>query len=125
MTITPQQSGEESAHDDDAPASIPVRRYRAGECFGASGLIPGDSYRRDTATAVGHVTLKEIPHNHFRVMLRDDKFLKAGLRANDVYHSKLKQADAHGLHAVASGRLIPSEIFDELEDEIVLKAMRK
>ena len=29
--------------------------------------------RRDTATAVGPVTLKVIPHNHFRVMLRDDQ----------------------------------------------------
>ena len=44
-----------------------MRIYRAGECFGASGLLPGDSYRRDTATAMGAVTLKVIPHNHFKV----------------------------------------------------------
>lgn len=61
--------------DNDAAASeaIPVRQYKAGDCFGASGLMPGDSYRRNTATALGTVTLKVIPHSYFRVMLRDDQ----------------------------------------------------
>ena len=65
--------------DDDGEevAPIPVRQYKQGECFGASGLMPGDSYRRTTATALNTVTLKVIPHSYFRVMLRDDQFLKA------------------------------------------------
>ena len=83
MSITPAK--EPGARDDETPpAPINVRQYKAGECFGASGLMAGDSNRRNTATALGHVTLKVIPHNHFRVLLRDDQFLKAGLqvRAN-------------------------------------------
>jgi len=93
--------------------AIPVRRYKPGECFGASGLLPGDGYRRNTATAVDKVTLKVIPHNHFRVMLRDDSFLKAGLQAASVLHSKRRQAEAAGEAAD-----LPGEILDELEDEV-------
>ena len=47
--------------------AIPVRSYTAGECFGASGLMQGDEFRRNTATAMTDVTLKVIPHKHFRV----------------------------------------------------------
>jgi len=64
--------------------SIPVRRYNVGDCFGASGLMQGDSLRRDTATAVTPVKVKVIPHHAFRVMLKDDDFLQAGLRATSV-----------------------------------------
>jgi len=46
--------------------AIPVRSYTAGECFGASGLMQGDEFRRNTATAMTDVTLKVIPHKHFR-----------------------------------------------------------
>ena len=65
-----------------------------------------------------------IPHNHFEVMLRDDKFLKAGLQANDVLHHKWKEAQSHGVDATAAARagLLPSEIADELDDEVVRKA---
>ena len=54
-----------------------------------------------------------IPHNHFRVMLRDDSFLKAGLQAASVLHSKRRQAEAAGEAAD-----LPGEILDELEDEV-------
>ena len=87
--------------------------------------MPGDNTRRNTAAAIGHVTLKVIPHNHFRVMLRDDQFLKAGLQANDVLHSKRQQAEEHGASGAARGELVTPEIYDELEDEVVKKTMRK
>jgi len=76
---------------DDGKA-VPLRRHRAGDCFGASGLISGDSYRRNTATAVSAVTLKAIPHTKFRVMLRNDAFLQAGLKASDLLHEKAGDA---------------------------------
>ena len=88
MTLTPQKADDEG---DEDVAPIPIRHYKPGECFGASGLLPGDSYRRNTATAVGPVTLKVIPHNHFKVMLRDDQFLKAGLQGAQALHSKRRQ----------------------------------
>jgi CRP-like cAMP-binding protein len=102
---------------------IPVRQYQPGDCFGASGLLPGDNVRRNTATAIGEVTLKAIPHNHFRVMLRDDKFLKAGIQANDVLYRKWKESNAHP-EANAS-ELVTGEIADELLDEVVQKAQRR
>jgi hypothetical protein len=110
---------------DEPPAPIPTRQITSGECFGASGLMPGDNYRRDTAAAIGKVTLKVIPHNHFRVMLRDDQFLKLGLQANEVLHSKRQMAEAYGASAEARSELLSSEIDDELADEVVLKTMRK
>ena len=115
------QDGDES--HDDSPEPIPVRRYQPGDCFGASGILPGDNFRRNTATAIGEVTLKAIPHSHFRVMLRDDKFLKAGLQANDVLYHKWKEANAHP-EANAS-ELVTGEIADELLDEVVQKAQRR
>jgi len=111
MTLTPATDD----NDPEAAESIPTRKYHAGECFGASGLMPGDSYRRDTATAVGPVTLKVIPHKHFHVMLRDDKFLKAGLQASSVLHSKRRQAE----------ELSQLDEIDEQDDEVVQRAMRK
>jgi len=122
MTLTPAET-EDEAEEEAMP--IPIRRYKPGECFGASGLLPGDGYRRNTATAVGAVTLKVIPHNHFRVMIKDDSFLKAGLQAAQVLHSKRQQAEQAGGTELAKGVTIAGEIFDELEDEVVMKTMRK
>ena len=121
MPASDMQDGDES--HDDSPEPIPVRRYQPGDCFGASGILPGDNFRRNTATAIGEVTLKAIPHSHFRVMLRDDKFLKAGLQANDVLYHKWKEANAHP-EANAS-ELVTGEIADELLDEVVQKAQRR
>jgi hypothetical protein len=87
-----------------------------------SAPFPSPQVRRNTATAVGPVTLKMIPHNHFRVMLRDDSFLKAGLQAAQTLHTKRRQAEEAGV--LAKGMYIPSEIFDELEDEEVQKLLR-
>jgi len=121
MSLTPaaEEPGAES------PPSVPTRQYTAGECFGASGVMPGDNYRRDTATAIGKVTLKVIPHHHFRVLLRDDQFLKSGLQANEVLHSKRQMAEAYGASSEARSELLSSEIDDELADEVVMKTMRK
>ena len=113
MSLTPVAAEGEDEPDEE-PALIPVRQVKTGECFGASGLMPGDNYRRDTATAVGKVTLKVIPHNHFKVMLRDDQFLKAGLQANDTLHAKKMLAGQFGREG---NDLIANEIYDELEDE--------
>ena len=70
---------------------------------------------------------------------RDAQFLKAvrsphtpqrnpncaqGLRANDVLHSKMGQAMQSGAGAEARGAALPSEIYDELEDEVVRKMNR-
>ena len=54
-------------------------------------------------------------------MLRNDKFLEAGLRANDVLHSKQSQVEEGELGA--RGR--HDEDICELDDEIVQKTMRK
>ena len=120
MSLTPVAAEGEDEPDEE-PAFIPVRQVKTGECFGASGLMPGDNYRRDTATAVGKVTLKVIPHNHFKVMLRDDQFLKAGLQANDTLHAKKMLAGQFGREG---NDLIANEIYDELEDEVVKKMNR-
>lgn len=71
-----------------------------GECFGASGLMPGDGTRRNTATALSEVTLKVIPHNHFRVMVRDDSYIK-------VQQSQLKQLPLPHLAALCSAPHCP------------------
>jgi len=106
MSLRPDGEDE----DDESPQEIPVRKYGIGECFGASGLMAGDGTRRNTATALSEVTLKVIPHKHFRVMLRDDNFLKAGLQGA----SKLQ-------HKMEANK----KMFDEMDDEVVLKSMRK
>ena len=46
-------------------------------------------------------------------------------QANDVLHSKRQQAEDKGVWAEARGALLSSEIYDELEDEVVRKTMRK
>ena len=83
MSLTPTRDDYDE-DDDSEPAAVLVRKYGPGECFGASGLMAGDGTRRNTATAISPVTLKVIPHKHFRVMLRDDNFLKAGLLSRDA-----------------------------------------
>lgn len=123
MSLTPERD----ADDDRAPALIPVRKYIAGDCFGASGLIEGaegaEAYRRNTATALTTVKLKIIPHKHFSVMLKDDAFLKAGLQATELYSNKMQAAAQND--GLARGVLVPTEIFDEMEDEVVAKAMKR
>ena len=96
--------------------AIPVRSYTAGECFGASGLMQGDEFRRNTATAMTDVTLKVIPHKHFRVLLKDNHFLKAGLHATNVLRAKEEQA---GSKRRAEG------YNDEEDDEVVMRAKRR
>ena len=81
--------------------------------------LAGDSYRRNTATATTPVTLKVIPHKHFHVMLRDDSFLKAGLQAVGVLHSKRQQAES------AVSALESDQRTDELADEVVQRALRR
>ena len=39
--------------------------------------------------------------------------------------TKRQMADTHGATAEARGELVSSEIYDELEDEIVQKTMRR
>ena len=51
-------------------------------------------------------------------MLRDDSFLKAGLQAVSVLHSKRQQAES-----VVSALENPE--LDELEDEYVQRALRR
>jgi len=107
MSLTPTR---DDGDDDEPPSPIPVRKYGPGECFGASGLMAGDGTRRNTATATSPVTLKVIPHKHFRVMLKDDNFLKAGLLSRNALQSKLEQN---------------ARIFDENDDEVVQRTMRR
>jgi CRP-like cAMP-binding protein len=102
--------------------SIPMRRSRAGECFGASGLMAEDNRRRYTATAVGEVELKAVPHTAFRVMLRDDGFLRAGLKATGVLEAALqaqqaagaerREAGIHSINARSSGSSVAAGTAD-------------
>jgi len=107
MSLTPTREDDD---DDDEPTPVPIRKYGPGECFGASGLMAGDNTRRNTATAITPVTLKVIPHKHFTVMLRDNNFLKAGLLSTNALMEKLEKN---------------AKIFDELDDEVVQRALRK
>ena len=68
------------------------------------------------------MTLKVIPHNHFRVMLKDDQFLKAGLEATGVLQKKAEEA--HGEHA-AGGADRGGGTFSFDDDEILAKARRR
>ena len=47
------------------------------------------------------------------------------MQANDKLHSKRQQAEAYGAPAQARSELMTDEIYDELEDEVVQKQMRK
>ena len=106
-----------------ATTEVPVRKYGPGECFGASGLMQGDGFRRNTATALTPVTLRAIPHNHFQVMLKNDSFLKAGLQASHVLHSKRQQYEESD--AKVYGKGLAAELYDEEDDEVVQRAMRR
>merc|ERR1740117_120994 len=108
MSLVPDEA-------EEGAAAIPVRRYGPGECFGASGVLPGDERRRNTATALSQATLKVIPHKHFQVLMKDNHFLKAGLHAKHVLSKKQEQK-------VTAGRGLDE---DEEKDEIVLKQRRK
>ena len=60
---------------------LPSRTHRAGEIFGASGLLAGASNtRRDTAVALEPTTLKLFPHARFHSLMRHDSLLAEGLR---------------------------------------------
>jgi len=59
---------------------LPSRTYKAGEVFGASGLLAGVSTRRDTAVALEDTTLKAVPHARFGTLMRQDSLLAEGLR---------------------------------------------
>jgi len=59
---------------------LPVRTHRAGDVFGASGLLAGDGTRRDTAIAIEPTVLKAIPHSRFQTLMRQDSLLAEGLR---------------------------------------------
>ena len=64
-----------------------------------------------------------VPHKHFRLMLREDAFLQAGLHAVSILHSKQAQKGAAGVGA--SSEAEASEIYDEMDDEIVRRTMGK
>ena len=55
MSVVPDDAAE-------GDAAIPVRRYGPGESFGASGVLPGDERRRNTATALTQATLDPDPY---------------------------------------------------------------
>ena len=61
---------------------LPSKTHRAGDAFGASGLLVGMSSatRRDTAIALVDTTLKVIPHARFGTLMRQDSMLAEGLR---------------------------------------------
>ena len=59
---------------------LPSRTHRAGDVFGASGLLAGASTRRDTAVALEPTTVKLFPHARFRGLIRQDSLIAEGLR---------------------------------------------
>ena len=61
--------------------------------------------------------MQVIPHNRFKVMLKDDSFLQVGLQASDVLRQK-KERGIRGL-SIARG------LYDDQDDEIVKKALRR
>ena len=65
---------------------LPSKTHRAGDIFGASGLLAGSRLRRDTATALEPTTLRAIPHARFSAIMRQDSLIAEGLRraATDV-----------------------------------------
>mmetsp|Transcript_34548 Transcript_34548/g.103510 ORF Transcript_34548/g.103510 Transcript_34548/m.103510 type:complete len:2592 (+) Transcript_34548:5875-13650(+) len=74
-----------ASEEDEPSAPVPVRTCTAGETFGASGLLPGDNVRRNTATALSPVVVKVMPVKLFKAMVREDGFLQAGLKASGSY----------------------------------------
>ena len=62
---------------------LPSRTHRAGDIFGASGLLSGAgaaSTKRDTATAIEPTTLKAIPHARVSSLMRQDSRIADGVR---------------------------------------------
>ena len=76
-------------------------------------------------TPRGSILLQVIPHKHFHVMLRDDSFLKAGLQASTVLHSKRTISSTAGGADLGRRGAADDAVSDELEDEMVQKALRK
>ena len=75
---------------------LPVRTHRAGDIFGASGLVVGHSTRRDTAVALEPTTLKLFPHSQFHSLVRQDSLIAEGLR---------RAASAKGLEGSSTARV--------------------
>uniref|UniRef100_A0A7S2IWR8 cGMP-dependent protein kinase n=1 Tax=Haptolina brevifila TaxID=156173 RepID=A0A7S2IWR8_9EUKA len=65
---------------------LPSRTHKAGEIFGSSGLLTGDSTRQDTATAIQPTVLKAIPHAHFTPLMRQDSLLAEDLKRASSLH---------------------------------------
>lgn len=65
--------------------------------------------------SVTHVQV--IPHKHFKVMLQDDSFLQVGLQGSSV----LRQKKERGLRGLSIAR----GLYDDQDDEIVKKALRR
>mmetsp|Transcript_34556 Transcript_34556/g.114443 ORF Transcript_34556/g.114443 Transcript_34556/m.114443 type:complete len:728 (+) Transcript_34556:56-2239(+) len=74
-----------ASEEEEPSAPVPVRTCTAGETFGASGLLPGDNVRRNTAIALSPVVVKVMPVKLFKAMVREDGFLQAGLKASGSY----------------------------------------
>ena len=80
---------------------LPSRTHRAGDVFGASGLLAGASTRRDTAVALEPTTVKLFPHARFHSLIRQDSLIAEGLRR--VATGQPDDARAAGA-AAAAGR---------------------
>jgi len=66
--------------------TLPVRTHRAGDIFGASGLLDGgDGSRRDTATAIEPTVLKAIPHARFHSLMRQNSAVGETLRRASTF----------------------------------------
>ncbi len=59
---------------------LPSKTHRAGDVFGASGLLAGASTRRDTAIALAPTTVKLFPHARFHALVRQDSMIAEGIR---------------------------------------------
>ena len=60
--------------------SLPVKVHKAGDIFGASGLLAGAARRRDTAVAVEPTVVKLVPHARFHSLMRQDSLIAEGMR---------------------------------------------
>jgi CRP-like cAMP-binding protein len=89
---------------------LPSRTHRAGDIFGASGLVAGDRKRRDIAIAIEPTVVKAIPHSRFNALMRQDSLLAEGLRRSttfsDLNGGESSAATDHSAHAepVQKGR---------------------
>ena len=69
----------ETAYKAQDGRLLPVRQYRAGDIFGASGLLSGDDIRRDSALAVEPSLVRGVSHARMRQLMRQDSLLLEGL----------------------------------------------